>query len=78
MNRTDPTAIAATDANRPGRVISTAQRLEGAHGDQRDVSDRDIDTHAKNLRRRLQAVRPEGDCIATVYGVGSRFDSPAP
>jgi two-component system response regulator BaeR len=61
----------------PGRVFSRAQLLESAHSDLRDVSDRAIDTHVKNLRRKLQAVRAEDDCIASVYGVGYRFDAPA-
>jgi two-component system response regulator BaeR len=61
----------------PGRVFSRAQLLESAHGDWRDISDRAIDTHVKNLRRKLQAVRADDDCIASVYGVGYRFDAPA-
>jgi two-component system response regulator BaeR len=62
--------------SQPGRVFSRAQLLDSAHGDLRDVSDRAIDTHVKNLRRKLQAVRAEDDCIASVYGVGYRFDAP--
>jgi two-component system, OmpR family, response regulator BaeR len=62
--------------SQPGRVFSRAQLLDSAHGDLRDVSDRAIDTHVKNLRRKLQAVREEDDCIASVYGVGYRFDAP--
>ena len=60
----------------PGRVFSRAQLLETAHGDLRDVSDRAIDTHVKNLRRKLQAVNADDDCIVSVYGVGYRFDAP--
>lgn len=63
--------------SQPGRVFSRSQLLESAHGDLRDVSDRAIDTHVKNLRRKLQAVCAEDDCIASVYGVGYRFDAPA-
>ena len=63
--------------SQPGRVFSRAQLLESAHGELRDVSDRAIDTHIKNLRRKLQAVRPDDDCIASVYSVGYRFDPPA-
>lgn len=63
--------------SQPGRVFSRAQLLDSAHGDLRDVSDRAIDTHVKNLRRKLQAVRADDDCIASVYGVGYRFDPPA-
>jgi two-component system response regulator BaeR len=64
--------------NQPGRVFSRAQLLESAHGELRDVSDRAIDTHVKNLRRKMQAIRADDDCIASVYGVGYRFDAPSP
>jgi two-component system response regulator BaeR len=62
--------------SQPGRVFSRAQLLESGHAETRDVGDRAIDTHIKNLRRKLQAVRGDGDCIASVYGVGYRFDIP--
>ena len=62
--------------SRPGRVFSRAQLLDSVHSDIRDVSDRAIDTQVKNLRRKVQAVDPGADCIASVYGVGYRFDQP--
>ncbi len=61
---------------RPGRVFSRAQLLDSVHSDLRDVSDRAIDSHVKNLRRKIQAVDPQDDPIASVYGVGYRFDAP--
>jgi two-component system, OmpR family, response regulator BaeR len=42
----------------------------------RDVNDRAIDSHIKNLRRKIHAVEPGCECIASVYGVGYRFDAP--
>jgi two-component system response regulator BaeR len=59
---------------RPGRVFSREQLLSSVHDSQRDISDRVIDTHIKNLRKKVQAVDPDSDCIASVYGVGYRFD----
>jgi two-component system response regulator BaeR len=61
---------------RPGRVFSRLQLLETVHADLRDVSDRAIDTHVKNLRRKIQVVEPGCDCITSVYGVGYRLDEP--
>ena len=61
---------------RPGRVFSRAQLLSSVHDSQRDISDRAIDTHVKNLRKKVQAVDPDSDCIASVYGLGYRFDMP--
>ena len=61
---------------RPGRVYSRAQLLSNVHESQRDISDRAIDTHVKNLRKKVQAIDPGSDCIASVYGLGYRFDMP--
>jgi two-component system, OmpR family, response regulator BaeR len=60
----------------PGRVFARAQLLDAIHADFRDVSDRAVDSHVKNLRRKLQVVQPGPECIATVYGVGYRLDLP--
>jgi two-component system, OmpR family, response regulator BaeR len=62
--------------SQPNRVFSRAQLLDSVHGDLRDVTDRAIDTHIKNLRRKVQAVEPSFDSITSVYGVGYRFDAP--
>lgn len=61
---------------RPGRVFSREQLLTSAHESQRDISNRAIDTHIKNLRKKVQAIEPGNDCITSVYGVGYRFDIP--
>jgi two-component system, OmpR family, response regulator BaeR len=62
--------------SRPGRVFSRANLLQSVYDEQRDISDRAIDTHIKNLRRKVQSVEPDFDCITSVYGVGYRFDGP--
>jgi two-component system, OmpR family, response regulator BaeR len=62
--------------SQPGRVFTRAQLLDAAHADLRDVSDRAIDSHIKNLRRKIDAVEPGCECIASVYGVGYRLDAP--
>ena len=62
--------------SRPGRVYSRDQLLATVHDSQRDISDRAIDTHIKNLRKKVQVVDPGPDCIASVYGIGYRFDIP--
>jgi two-component system response regulator BaeR len=61
----------------PGRVFARAQLLDAIHADFRDVSDRAVDSHVKNLRRKLQATIAGPDCIASVYGVGYRLDLPS-
>ncbi len=60
----------------PGRVFSRAQLLDNMRPDEHDVSDRAIDSHIKNLRRKIQLSDPGFDCITSVYGVGYCFDAP--
>jgi len=38
------------------------------------VSDRAVDSHIRNVRRKFAAVVPDADCIKSVYGVGYRFE----
>ncbi|KPF43319.1 transcriptional regulator [beta proteobacterium AAP121] len=59
----------------PGRVFSRQQLLDALHADLRDVSDRAVDSHIKNLRRKIEAAAPDAERIASVYGVGYRIES---
>ncbi|MDF2445365.1 MAG: two-component system response regulator BaeR [Moraxellaceae bacterium] len=58
----------------PGRVFSRAQLLDRAYSDTAEVFDRAIDSHIKNLRRKIAAVLGEQTTIHSVYGVGYRFE----
>ncbi|MFO0560381.1 MAG: response regulator [Polyangiales bacterium] len=58
----------------PGRVFSRAQLLEELRGTDADAFDRAIDTHIKNLRKKLARVRSEENFIRSVYGVGYCFE----
>ena len=60
--------------SRPGQVFARARLLDTVHEDLRDVSDRAIDSHIKNLRRKLDAAGAVGHSVASVYGVGYRFE----
>jgi two-component system, OmpR family, response regulator BaeR len=61
-------------ASQPGRVFSREQLIGALYADHRVVSDRTVDSHVKNLRRKLIEVGI--DPIAAVYGVGYRFELP--
>ena len=63
-----------TLASTPGRVYSRDQLMERIYSDHRIVGDRTVDSHVKNLRRKLAAIRPGVDMVQSVYGVGYRFD----
>lgn len=60
-----------------GHVFSRTKMLDMLHDDYRDTSDRVIDSHIKNLRKKLDTTGAPADCITSVYGVGYRFEMPA-
>jgi two-component system alkaline phosphatase synthesis response regulator PhoP len=65
--------ILATLVRHPGRIFSREQLLEAVHGLTFDGYDRSIDSHIKNLRRKIEP-NPRQPCyIQTIYGVGYRF-----
>ncbi len=66
--------ILAGMARRSGQVFSRVQLLDLANGDSLDVADRAVDSHIKNLRRKIAACLPDVDAIHSVYGLGYRFD----
>jgi two-component system response regulator BaeR len=68
-------ALLATLGARPGRIYSRAQLLDLLYADALDASERVLDSHVKNLRRKLAAVAPGHDWIRSVYGVGFSFES---
>ena len=57
-------------ASAPGRVFSREKLLERLYADHRVVTDRTVDAHVKNLRRKLEEVRPGQDLVRSIYGVG--------
>jgi two-component system response regulator BaeR len=61
----------------PERVFSRQQLLDFAHEDQRDINDRTVDTHIKNIRKKIQGKLPGNECLHSVYGVGYRFELPS-
>lgn len=58
----------------PGRVFSRAQLLDSLYDPDQDVSDRVVDSHIKNLRRKVAAALPGRELIHSVYGVGYRYE----
>lgn len=60
-------------ANAAGRVLSRGQLLEHIHGGAGFLTERTVDSHIMNLRRKLD--RP--DILVTVYGVGYKLAEPA-
>jgi DNA-binding response OmpR family regulator len=65
--------VLATLVRQPGRIFSREQLLEAVHGVAFDGFDRSVDSHIKNLRRKIEPDPRKPTYIQTVYGVGYRF-----
>jgi len=59
-------------AGRPGQTFTRQQLMDDLYGGAASSVDRSIDSHIKNLRRKLETASGE-HLIETVYGVGYRF-----
>ena len=57
-----------------GRVFSRDQLMNKLYEDYRVVTDRTVDTHIKNLRKKLDVASPDHELIRSVYGVGYKFE----
>jgi two-component system phosphate regulon response regulator PhoB len=58
---------------KPGRVFTRAQLLDGVWGQATEIDDRTVDVHVGRLRKKLSKGR-ERDPIRTVRSVGYSFD----
>jgi len=56
-----------------GRTLTRLQLLDAAMGEAFEGYERTIDTHIKNLRRKIEKDPANPTYIQTVYGVGYRF-----
>lgn len=67
-----------TMAATPRRVFTREALINAMGGvEMRDIGDRAIDTHVKNLRRKLKQLAPDRGFIHAMYGVGYYFEEKA-
>jgi two-component system response regulator MtrA len=66
-------AILLAMADQPERVFTRAQLLEHTRGIDRESTDRTIDTHIMNLRRKIEPNPRRPVRLMTVYGVGYKL-----
>jgi DNA-binding response OmpR family regulator len=60
-------------AEHPGQTLTRQQLLDYLYGGAASAFDRSVDSHIKNLRRKLEPDPARLRFIETVYGVGYRF-----
>lgn len=57
----------------PERVFPRSELLDKVQGYTFEGYDRTIDSHVKNLRKKIATLLPDREVIHTIYGVGYRF-----
>ena len=57
-------------AAHPGTVLSRDQLMNHLYDDHRVVTDRTVDSHVRNLRRKLEQAAAGQELIRSIYGVG--------
>jgi two-component system response regulator BaeR len=58
----------------PGRVFSRDQLMNRLYSDHRVITDRTVDSHVKNLRRKLEQITPGQNPLHSIYGVGYKLE----
>ena len=62
--------------NQPNRVFSRNELINAVQGYDFEGYDRTIDSHVKNLRKKIAGRLPEEDVISTIYGLGYKLNAP--
>lgn len=65
--------LLAALARQPGRIFTRAQLLEAVQGVAFESYERAIDSHVKNIRRKIEPDPRQPRYLLTVYGVGYRM-----
>lgn len=79
----EPVELTATEFNllktlmeSPGYAFTRSELIEQALGYEYEGSERTLDSHMRNLRRKIEPKQGEHTYIQTVYGVGYRLVGP--
>lgn len=66
--------LLATLLSSPGRVFTRDKLMDQLYDDNRIVTDRTVDSHIKNLRKKVASVVPDQEVIVSIYGVGYKYE----
>lgn len=58
----------------PNRIYSRSQIMDLVYQDYRDVSERTVDSHIRNVRSKLARFSLQNDVIRSIYGAGYKFE----
>jgi len=63
--------------NHPNRIFSRNELTNTVQGYDFEGYERTIDSHIKNLRKKIAGYLPDQEVISTVYGVGYKLNTPS-
>ena len=69
--------ILKTMLAQPEKVFSRSELIIRVQGYEFEGYERTIDSHIKNLRKKIAAVRPDQEVIVSIYGVGYKLMAPS-
>jgi len=61
-------------ARHPGRIYTRGHLLQFAYDQPESANERAVDSHIKNLRRKLAEIAPKHKWIRSTYGIGFSFE----
>ena len=61
---------------KPGRIYSRQQIIDLVYPDSHDIFDRAIDSHVKNIRKKIKQLNITSTVVDAVYGAGYRYLPP--
>jgi len=59
--------------SKPSRIYSRQQIMDLAYQEERDITERAVDSHVKNLRKKIRALGIDSVVIECVYGAGYQY-----
>ncbi len=60
----------------PEKAFSRSELIIRLQGHEFEGYERTIDSHIKNLRKKIAAIRPEQEIILSIYGIGYKLNAP--
>lgn len=58
----------------PNRIYTRQQILDTVYSDYRVVSDRTVDSHIRNLRKKLSELETPNEPVRSIYGAGYKYE----
>ncbi len=60
----------------PRRIYSRQHIIDNIYYDYRIVSEQTVNSHIRNLRKKITELSPDYELIHSIYAVGYRYDPP--